>query len=70
MPTKGSVSSRIREAIEKAEVTRYRIAQETGIQQSALSRFVSGERGLSQEAIDALAEFFGLELVARGKQKR
>jgi transcriptional regulator with XRE-family HTH domain len=62
MPTKGRVSDRIREAIEKADVTRYRIAQETGIEESALSRFMSRERGLSMEALDALAEFFGLEL--------
>jgi transcriptional regulator with XRE-family HTH domain len=70
MPKRKTVSERIRQAVETADVSRYRIALETGIEQSALSRFVSGERGLSQEAIDALAEFFGLELVARGKQKR
>jgi transcriptional regulator with XRE-family HTH domain len=70
MPTKQTVSERIRQAIETADVTRYRIAQETGIEESALSRFMSRERGLSMEALDALAEFFGLELVARGKQKR
>jgi transcriptional regulator with XRE-family HTH domain len=46
-------------------VTRYRIARETGIEQSALSRFVSRKRGLSREAIDALAEFFDVELVPR-----
>jgi len=62
------VSERIREAVEAAEVTRYRIAQETGIEESALSRFLSGERGLSMEAIDTLAEYFGLELVLRRKQ--
>jgi hypothetical protein len=30
---------------------------------------MSGERGLSQEAIDALAEFFDLELVPRRTRK-
>jgi transcriptional regulator with XRE-family HTH domain len=69
MPSKETVSNRIRKAIEAADVTRYRIAQETGIEQSALSRFMTGERGLSQEAIDALAEFFDLELVPRQKRK-
>jgi transcriptional regulator with XRE-family HTH domain len=69
MPTKGTVSERIREAIEAADVSRYRIARETGIEQSALSRFMSGERGLSQEAIDDLAEFFDFELVPRQKRK-
>jgi transcriptional regulator with XRE-family HTH domain len=70
MPKRRTVSERIRQAVEMADVSRYRIAQETQIEESALSRFVSRERGLSMEAIDALAEFFGLELVARGKQKR
>jgi ribosome-binding protein aMBF1 (putative translation factor) len=70
MTKKETVSERIRKAVETADVSRYRIAQETQIEESALSRFVSKERGLSMEALDALAEFFGLELVARGKQKR
>jgi transcriptional regulator with XRE-family HTH domain len=70
MPKKQTVSERIRRAVETADVTRYRIAQETGLEESALSRFVSRERGLSMEALDALAEFFGLELVASGKQKK
>ena len=64
------VSERVREAVETAEATRYRIARETGIEESALSRFLSGERGLPMEAIDTLAEYFGLELVLRRKQKR
>jgi hypothetical protein len=65
-----TVSERIRDAVEAAEVTRYRIDRETRIEESALSRFLSGERGLSMEAIDTLAEYFGLELVLRRKQKR
>ena len=69
MLAKGTVSVRIRKAIETADVTRYRIAQETEIEQSALSRFMSGERGLSQEAIDTLAEYFDLELVPRRRRK-
>jgi transcriptional regulator with XRE-family HTH domain len=70
MPKKAkTVSERIREAVEAADATRYQIAQETGIEQSALSRFVSRERGLSMEALDALAEYFGLELVKRGNRK-
>jgi len=70
MPKKSkTVSERIREAIETANVTRYRIAQATGIEESALSRFLSKERALSMKAIDALADYFGLELVRRRKNK-
>jgi transcriptional regulator with XRE-family HTH domain len=71
MPKKLTVSERIRRAIETADVSRYEIAQRTGLEESALSRFVSKKRGLSMEALDALAEFFALELVnARAKRKR
>ena len=45
------------------------IAQATGIEQSALSRFVSGERSLSLEAADKLAAFFKLELRPKGRAK-
>jgi len=70
MPKKRTVSERIREAVETARVSRYRISRDTGIEESALSRFLSKERALSMNAIDALAEYFGLELVQRRRTKR
>jgi transcriptional regulator with XRE-family HTH domain len=71
MATKPAViSERIREAIEMADVSRYQISISTGVDQAALSRFMSRERGLSMEAIDALAEYFGFELVVRKKSQR
>ena len=59
------VSDQIRAAIESSGLTMYRIAQETGIHKSALSRFMSGERGLSTTALDILGEFLGLEIVVK-----
>jgi transcriptional regulator with XRE-family HTH domain len=56
------LSDQIREAIEKADVSRYEIAKETGVGQPALSRFVHGERGLSIEALDAVAAYLGLTI--------
>ena len=41
------VSDQLRDAIREAAVSRYRIGKETGVEQSALSRFVNGTRGLS-----------------------
>jgi plasmid maintenance system antidote protein VapI len=62
------VSEQIRRAIVEAEVTRYRIAQDTGLDEATLCRFISGERGLSMMAIDRLAEYFGYKLVkSKGK---
>jgi transcriptional regulator with XRE-family HTH domain len=52
----------LRQAIKRAEVSQYRICQDTGIDKAALSRFVSGERGLSMENIDALCRYLGLTL--------
>jgi hypothetical protein len=63
-----TISEEIRKAILTASVTRYRISQDTGIQESTLCRFVSGERGLSMIAIDQLADYFGFKIVrAKGK---
>ena len=62
------VSDQIRAAIESSGVSIYRIAAETGIDKSALSRFMSGERGLSTTALDSLGEFLGLEIVVRKRK--
>ena len=39
------------------------------IEKRKASRFLSGERGLSMEAIDTLGEYFGLDVVQRGKRR-
>lgn len=60
----------IRDAIETSGKTRYRIAQESGIAESVLSRLMSGERGLSIDALETLADCMGLEVVIRPKRRR
>ena len=72
MPKKQSkpMSERLKDAIATSGTTRYRIAQDTGIAESALSRFMSGERGLSMEAIDQLLEYLGLEVVEKSKSRK
>lgn len=60
----------IRQAIEASDKSRYRIAQQSGIEQSALSRLMSGERGLGVESIEKLADVLGLEIIVRPKRKR
>ena len=57
-----SVSATIREAVEKASVTRYQIAKETGISEATLCRFAQGG-SLKLETLDKLAEYFGLGLL-------
>lgn len=60
----------IRKAIETSGHTRYRIAKETGIAASQLSRLVNSKAEFSVESIEKLADFLGLEIVVRPKQHR
>jgi len=64
------ISERIRHAIETSGKSRYAIAKESGVAESQLSRFVNDKRQLSLDAVDTLAEYFGLELrqVRRGRK--
>lgn len=62
------ISTQLRIIIDECGLTRYEIAQRTGIDQSALARFYSGERGLSMTALDALG--MCLELTITLPKKR
>ena len=65
-----TVSESLRKAIRNASVSRYRIACETGVAESSLSRFLSGDRSLDLISVDKLAGYLGLELVpARNESK-
>ena len=59
------VSDQIRSLIESCGISRYEIAKRTGIDQSALTRFMSGERGLSTPALDVLGGVLKLEVIMR-----
>jgi transcriptional regulator with XRE-family HTH domain len=57
-----SISDQLRQAIGAAGVTRYKLAQATGVTEAALSRFVRGERSLTLPAVDRLCAFLNLHL--------
>ena len=59
----------MRRAIKRSGMSKYAIAKATGIQESQLSRFMSGERGLSIEGITAICDLLRLELVQRNAGK-
>lgn len=59
------LSEQIRRAIRDCGLTRYAISKETGIAQETLSRFMSGERGMSMQSLDILADLLNLDIVAR-----
>ncbi len=56
------VSDQIRQAIDESGLTRYRIAQETGISETTLSLFCNGQRGLPMRTLDTLGEFLELKI--------
>lgn len=64
------VSDQLRVAILAAGENRHRIALATGVQESTLSRFVRGERGLDLTSVDKLAAYLGLELVPKGRNAK
>jgi len=63
------VSDQIRGLVDSSRMSRYEIARQTGIDQSALSRFMTGERGLSTMALDTLGEFLDLEVIMHGPRR-
>ena len=61
------MTDQVRQAIDDSGLTRYRIAQDTGIDESTLSKFYHGTRGLSLNNLDLLCEYLGLRIVMDGK---
>ena len=68
---RAKLSDQIRRAVDDCGQTRYRISKETGIDQSTLSRFMSGERGLPMNTLDKLADDLDLNItVGKGRKSR
>ena len=55
-------SDQIRAAVDASGLSRYRICQEIGLNQGAMSRFMSGKGGLSLAVVDKLADLLGLRV--------
>lgn len=62
MATRQPVSERLRAALKKCSESRYALSKRTGISQSALSRFLSGEFNLTLANAELLAEALGFEI--------
>lgn len=56
------LSDQIREAIARSGVSRYALAEQAGIAESVLSRFVSGKQGIASSSLDKIAEVLGLQV--------
>lgn len=62
------VYDELRKAIRASNKTRYRLWQETGIDQGLLVRFMNRKSGLSIESIEKLIEALGLEIIIKPKK--
>ena len=66
-----SLTEQLRAAVARSGMTLGELTRATGIDKSALSRFVNGERGVSMEAMNALGQCLGLRIVAdKAKSKK
>ena len=63
------ISESLRAAITKCGKTRYQISMDTGINESTLSRFMTGG-SLNTKNADILADYLGFDLVKRTKRTR
>ncbi len=63
------LSDQIRQAVDDCGLSRYAISKATGIDQSTLSRFMSGERGLPMGTLDVLAAYLNLNITT-GKRRK
>jgi transcriptional regulator with XRE-family HTH domain len=57
-----SLADQLREAIKGCGLTHYRIAKESGVQQTILSRFATAERNVQLDTAEKLAAYFGMTL--------
>ncbi len=64
------LSDQIRQAVDDSGLSRYRISKELGIAESTMSRFMSGQGGLSMEYLDALADLLGLNVTTDKRRRK
>ena len=64
------LSDQIRAAVAASGISRYSIAKALGVAESTMSRFMSGQNGLSMAYLDRLGELLGLHVVVRPTKER
>lgn len=62
------IEKKLREALIKSKMSRYRIAKESGISEASLSLFVNHKRTLTLDSAAKVAGVLGLELTAKKKR--
>jgi plasmid maintenance system antidote protein VapI len=62
-----TLTQQLLDAIAESGLSGYRLAKESGVPQQVLSRFLRGERTLTIETADRLADALGLEFTKKKK---
>ena len=57
---RNTLSQQLRTIIKTSELSRYRIAKESGVDASQLHRFVNGTGRLTTDSLDAIGKVLGL----------
>jgi len=70
MSCMSQILDELQRRIQASGKSRYALSKETGIEESALSRFMAGTRGLSIDSIEKLAKALGCEIIIRKRKKR
>jgi hypothetical protein len=65
-----SLADQLRDALKESGLTMFRIAKESGVEQSVLYRFVTAERGVQMDTAEKLAAFFRMNLTPAIVRKR
>lgn len=70
MPPKLTITDTLRKAIADSGKSFLALERESGVVRQSLMKFARGERHMRGDQLDKLAEYFGLELVARKRRKK
>jgi plasmid maintenance system antidote protein VapI len=65
----GQLTKAIAAAVKASDQTPYAIAKGAGVARSQLSRLLSGERGMTTDTIERLADYLGLRITIEPKRK-
>jgi transcriptional regulator with XRE-family HTH domain len=65
-----SFSDQIRNAVDRSGMSRYAICSAIRLDQATMSRFMSRKAGLSLAVLDKLADWIGLDVVARPESNK
>ena len=68
-PGMGQLTKAIAAAVKASDQTPYAIAKGAGVARSQLSRLLSGERGMTTDTIERLADYLGLRITIEPKGK-